>query len=58
MSNLSDEQLAAVILFQYEVNLRKLIKNRLTETLGPIAKGHAHFDEKMLDAILKIVEEK
>lgn len=58
MSNLSDEQLAAVILFQHEVNIRKLIKDRLFQALLPIAKGHAHFDEKMLDTILKIVEEK
>lgn len=58
MSNLSDEQLAAVILFQYEVNLRKSIKEKLNDVLAPIAKGHAHFDEKMLNIILQIVEEK
>lgn len=57
MSNLSEEQLASVILFQHEANIRKLIKDRLLQALSPIAMGHAHFDKKMLDTILQIVEE-
>lgn len=56
MSDLSKEQLAEVILFTHEQKVRTLISNRILELLGPIAKGHAHFDEKMLDIVLKIVK--
>lgn len=56
MSILSDEQLAAVILFQHEVSVRRSIKDALSNALEPLSKGHSHFDEKMLSAILKIVE--
>jgi hypothetical protein len=56
MKDLSNEQLAEVILFTHEQNVRVAIGNHISELLGPIAKGHAHFDDKMLEIILKIVK--
>lgn len=56
MSDLSNEQMAEVILFTHEQKVRDLIAKSITELLGPIAKGHAHFDQKMLDLVLQIVK--
>jgi cell wall assembly regulator SMI1 len=56
MSDLSNEQKAEVILFTHEQKIRDLIANNITELLGPIAKGHAHFDEKILDIVVQIVK--
>lgn len=56
MTTLSNEQLAAVILMQHETNVRNAIKKKITEIFEPASKGHVHFDEKMLNTILQIVE--
>ena len=57
MSDLSNEQMAEVILFTHEQKIRDLISKNITELLGPIANGHAHFDQRMLDLVLQIVKE-
>ena len=56
MSDLSNEQMAEVILFTHEQKIRDLISKNITELLGPICGGHAHFDQRMLDLVLQIVK--
>jgi hypothetical protein len=56
MTTLSNEQLASVILMQHETKVRAAIKKQLAEIFEPASKGHAHFDGKMLNTILQIVE--